>query len=229
MCSREDIILCPALNIKAESAKGRELLILAFTGKSFNMCIHIHVNLYLTVCHFRLRLAFCPVLRLNTNPAHATNFVVDHVALCIRDIRLICNFAQTVFLAKQNVVVFNHTAEEAQVLWMLKVQLQEFLFRGMIATSEWILGDKLYLGDGILDTATIIFVLFVKDIVELYSELFDFCVCQRDSFILLFFNLDVEIGHEVVDVGADRVSTCIDAKQADYRFWNLFIYIYSTK
>ena len=86
---------------------------------------------------------------------------------------------------------------------MLKVELQEFLFLCMIATSERKLLYKLYLDDSTFDTATIIFVSIVKDIVELYSELFDFCVCQRDSFILLFFNMNVEVGHEVVDVGAD--------------------------
>ena len=86
---------------------------------------------------------------------------------------------------------------------MLKVELQEFLFLCMIATSERIFLYKLYLDDGILDAAAIIFVSIVKDIVELYSELFDFCVCQRDSFILLFFNINVEVRHEVVDVGTD--------------------------
>ena len=100
MCSRKDIILCPALNIKTECAKRRELLILAYTRESLNMCVLIHVNLDLTVCHFRFRLAFCPIFRLDANPAHATNFIVDHEALCVWDIRLICNFAQTVFLAK---------------------------------------------------------------------------------------------------------------------------------
>ena len=93
MWSRKDIILCPALNIEAESAKRRELLILAYTRESLNMCVLIHINLDLTVCHFCFRLAFCPILLLDTNPAHATNFIVDHEALCIRDIRLICNFA----------------------------------------------------------------------------------------------------------------------------------------
>ena len=60
---------------------------------------------------------------------------------------------------------------------MLKVDFQEFLFRRMIATPERVLFDKLYLYDGIPDTAIIIFVFVVKDIIELQSELLDFLNC----------------------------------------------------
>ena len=86
---------------------------------------------------------------------------------------------------------------------MLKVELQEFLFLGMVPTSERILLDKLYLDNGISDAAITIFVSIVKDIVELYSELFDFFVCQLDFFILLFLHMDVEVWQKVVDVGAN--------------------------
>ena len=53
------------------------------------------------------------------------------------------------------------------------------------------------------DAAITIFVSIVKDIVELYSELFDFFVCQLDSFVLLFLHMDVEVWQKVVDVGAN--------------------------
>ena len=112
---------------------------------------------------------------------------------------------------------------------MLKVELQEFLFCGMIAASEWILFYKLYLDDGILDAAITIFVSIVKDIVELYFKLFDLFICQHDAFVLLLLYVYVKVGHKVVDVGANRVSLCIDTKEADYRLWNLFIVIYGTK
>ena len=202
MCSRKDIILCPALNIETESAKWSELLIPAYTWESLNMCILIYINLNLTVSHFSFRLAFCPVFRLDTHPAHPTNFIVDHKALCVWNVRLICDFTQTIFLAEQNVVVFDYSTEEAEELRVLKVELQEFLFLGMVPTSERILLDKLYLDNGISDAAITIFVSIVKDIVELNSKLFDFFDCKFDVFILLFLYMNVKVGHKVVDMGA---------------------------
>ena len=86
---------------------------------------------------------------------------------------------------------------------MLEVELHEFLFRSMIATSEWILLDQLYFVDGILAAAITILVSIVKDIVELNSKLFDLFLRQHDFFILLFLNMYVKVGHKVVDVGAD--------------------------
>lgn len=86
MCSGEDIILCPALNIEAKSAEWSELLILADTWQPLNMCVLIHVNLDLTVGHLLFSLAFCPVLCLDTHPAHATYFIVNHEALNVWDI-----------------------------------------------------------------------------------------------------------------------------------------------
>ena len=47
----------------------------------------------------------------------------------------------------------------------------------MIATPERVLFDKFYLYNGIPDTAIIIFVFVVKDIIELQSELLDFLNC----------------------------------------------------
>ena len=73
----------------------------------------------------------------------------------------------------------------------------------MIATSEWILLDQLYLNDGILEDAITILVSIVKDIVELYFELFDLLIRQHDVFILLLLYMYVKVGHKVVDVGAD--------------------------
>lgn len=98
----------------------------------------------------------------------------------------------------------------------------------MVPTSERILLDKLYLDNGISDAWITIFVSIVKDIVELNSKLFDFFDCKFDVFILLFLYMNVKVGHKVVDMGAYWVSFCIDAKEADYRLWYLFIVIYRT-
>ena len=99
--------------------------------------------------------------------------------------------------------MFDDPAEEVEELWVLKVQLQEFLLRGLIATPERILLDKLYLEDGISEAAITILVLVVEDIVELHPELLNLFCCEGEvAAVAISLHMDVEVGHEVVDVGA---------------------------
>ena len=150
-----------------------------------------------------------PVSRVYAHPAHPADFVIDHEAQRVGHGRLIGHRAQAVFTTDRDAFL-NDGAQAGHELWVRAVHLQELLLRGLIV-HKWVLLDKLYLKDGVSR---------VHVLVQLDSKFFYLLGRQLAAAL---YHVDVEVGREVVHMGAHRVACGIHAEEADHGLPHVFL------